>query len=67
MAMIKPDAKQLRDDIVSKTIVIVYPNMPAGVINEDTVIQIYSLDVRPENVRIVPAGEFFRRPGIPAG
>ncbi len=70
IAVITPDAGQLRDDLVSnKPSPIRYanPNMPAGVINEDTVIQIYSLDVQPENVRIVPAEEFFRRPGIPAG
>jgi len=70
IAVITPNAEAFKEDLVSnKPSPIQYanPNMPAEVINEDTVIQIYTLDVKPENVRVVSAGEFFRQPGIPEG
>jgi hypothetical protein len=41
------------------------PNMPKEVLDEDLVIQVYPLDVRPEKVRIAPAGSFFQKAGIP--
>lgn len=41
------------------------PNMPKAVLDEDKIIQEYRLDVRPENVKVIPAGEFFKKPGLP--
>jgi len=68
IAVISPNADAFKEDLVSnKPSPIQYanPNMPSAVINEDTVIQIYPLEVKPENVRIVPAAEFFKKGGIP--
>jgi hypothetical protein len=40
--------------------------MPKEVLDEDTVIQIFPLDVKAEKVRTAPAAEFFQKGGIPA-
>jgi hypothetical protein len=41
--------------------------MPKAVQEEDLAIQNYPLQVRPENVRVIPADELFMKPGIPRG
>jgi len=68
IAVITQDAAALRDDLVANTpspIAYANPNMPKEVLDEDLVIQVYPLDVRPEKVRIAPAGSFFQKPGLP--
>jgi hypothetical protein len=40
--------------------------MPKEILDEDLVYQSFPLDIKPENVRIVPAAEFFEKAGIPA-
>ncbi len=41
------------------------PDMPRAVLDEDKIIQEYRLEVKPENVKVIPAGEFFQKPGLP--
>jgi zinc protease len=68
VAIITQDALGLRDDLVANTtspITYANPNMPREVLDEDLVIQLYPLEVKPENVRIAPASSFFQKPGLP--
>lgn len=41
------------------------PSMPKAVLEEDHIIQVYPLDLKPDNVRVAPAAEFFRKAGLP--
>ncbi len=41
------------------------PNMPKEVLEEDRIIQVYPLDIKAEKVKVVPASEFFKKPGLP--
>jgi hypothetical protein len=41
------------------------PDLPAGFLEADRVIQVYPLAVAPENIRVVAAAEFFTKSGIP--
>jgi zinc protease len=69
VAVITQDGESLKKALVENaTSPITYanPNMPKEVLDEDQVIQAYPLEVRPENVRVIPASEFFKRPGLPA-
>jgi zinc protease len=68
IAIITQDALKLRDDLVANRpspITYANPNMPKEVLDEDLVIQVYPLEVRPEKVRIAPAASFFQKPGLP--
>ncbi|MHB8053718.1 MAG: M16 family metallopeptidase [Candidatus Aminicenantales bacterium] len=68
IAVITPNAAALKDDLAAgrpSPIRYANPNMPAGILEEDRVIQVYPLAVNPENIRIVPAAEFFKKSGIP--
>ncbi len=68
IAVITQDAQALKDDLVSNTpskIKYANPNMPKSVLDEDLLIQVYALDVKPENVRIAPATSFFKKAGLP--
>jgi zinc protease len=68
IAIITQDALKLRDDLVANTpspISYANPNMPQEVLNEDLVIQLYPLQVKPEKVRIAPATSFFQKAGLP--
>jgi len=68
IAVITQDAESLKNDLVSNApsaIKYANPNMPKAVLDEDTVIQVYPLDVKPDKVRIAPAAEFFQKAGIP--
>jgi zinc protease len=68
IAVITEDAEGLKKALVGNTpspITYANPDMPRAVLEEDKIIQEYRLDVRPENVKVIPAGEFFKKPGIP--
>jgi hypothetical protein len=39
--------------------------MPKTVLDEDRIIQTYPLQVKPENVKVIPAADFFKKPGVP--
>jgi zinc protease len=68
VAVITQDAQALKDDLVSDApsrIKYANPNMPQAVLDEDLVIQVYRLDVKPEQVRVAQATDFFRKPGLP--
>jgi zinc protease len=68
IAVVTQDGESLKKALVENTpspITYANPNMPRAVLDEDQVIQAYRLDVKPENVRVIPAAEFFKRPGIP--
>ncbi|MFB0565189.1 MAG: M16 family metallopeptidase [Candidatus Aminicenantaceae bacterium] len=68
IAIITDDAEALKNALVANTpspITYANPNMPKEILEEDLVIQTFPLDVRPENVRIAPASEFFLKAGLP--
>jgi zinc protease len=70
IAVITQDGESLKDALVgnvSSPITYASPNMPKAVLEEDLVIQSYPLQVRPENVKVIPSAEFFEKPGIPRG
>jgi hypothetical protein len=39
--------------------------MPEHILEEDKIIEIFPLDVKPEQVRTAPAADFFQKTGIP--
>ncbi len=68
IAMITDDAKSLKEALVANTpspIKYANPNMPKEVLEEDKIIQIFPLDIKPEKVRIAPAADFFQKAGLP--
>ncbi len=68
IAVITPDGEGLKKALVENTISpITYanPNMPKAVLDEDKIIESYPLQVKPENVRVIPAAEFFKKTGLP--
>ncbi len=68
VALITQDARSFKDALVANTpspITYANPNMPAHILEEDTVIQVFPLEVKPEKVRIAPAAEFFQKTGLP--
>lgn len=68
MAVITQDGEGLKKALTENTpspVTYANPNMPKAVLDEDQIIQAYPLEVRAENVKVVPAAEFFRKPGIP--
>ncbi len=68
IAVITEDAQTLKENLIADTpsaITYANPNMPEEIMTEDLIIQEYPLDVTEENVLIVPAQEFFQRPGLP--
>jgi len=68
IAIITEDAKSLKEALVANApspIKYANPNMPREVLEEDKTIQIFSLDVRAEKVRIAPAANFFQKSGLP--
>lgn len=66
--VIAPGASDLRDALLSNR---PSPNSNSGSTSandrpgEDAAIRLYPLAVKPENIRIIPAGEFFLKPGRP--
>lgn len=68
--VITPNGEGLKEALVGNVpspLTYTNPNMPRAVQEEDLAIQSYLLQVRPENVRVNPADEFFKKPGIPRG
>jgi zinc protease len=68
IAVITQDGESLKKALVENTpspITYANPNMPQAVLDEDQVIQSYPLQVKPENVKVILASEFFKKPGIP--
>lgn len=68
VAVITQDGQTLKDNLVADApspITYTNPNMPEDVLLEDLLIQEFPLNVKPENVRIVPAGRFFQKTGMP--
>jgi zinc protease len=68
IVVIAPGAAELRDALLSNA---PSPNANAGSasandsLNEEAAIRIYPLAIKPKNIRIIPAGEFFLKPGMP--
>lgn len=68
IAVITQDGEGLKKALVDNApspITYANPNMPEYVLEEDKTIQVYPLEVKPENVKVVPAVEFFKKPGLP--
>jgi len=68
IAVITQDAEGLKNALVANTpspISYANPNMPKRILEEDLVIQSFPLDVKPENVRLAQASNFFQKAGIP--
>ena len=67
IAVITQDAEGLKNALVANTpspITYANPNMPKRILEEDLVIQSFPLDVKPENVRLASASNFFQKAGI---
>ena len=68
IAVITQDGESLKKALVENTtspITYANPNMPNAVLDEDKIIESYPLQVKPENVRVIPAAEFFKKAGLP--
>jgi len=68
IAVITQDGESLKKALVENTtspITYANPNMPNSVLDEDKIIESYPLQVKLENVRVIPAAEFFKKPGLP--
>jgi len=68
IAVITQNAEGLKQALVQNAaspISYANPNMPEHVLEEDKTIQAYPLEIKAENVKVVPAVEFFKKPGIP--
>jgi zinc protease len=69
IAIVTEDAASLKEALVANApspVSYANPNMPQEILDEDLVIQSYILDITMDDVRVAPASEFFRMPGIPA-
>ena len=68
IAVITQDGEAMKKALVENTsspVSYANPDMPREVLDEDKIIQDYKLDIKPENVRVIPAQEFFQKKGIP--
>lgn len=68
IAVITQDAEGLKQALAENAaspIIYANPNMPEHVLEEDKIIRAYPLEIRAENIKVVPAAEFFKKPGIP--
>jgi zinc protease len=68
IAVITQGGEELKKSLVENApspITYANPNMPRSVLDEDKLIEAYRVDVKPENVKVMPAGEFFKKPGLP--
>jgi zinc protease len=68
IAVITQDAKSLKEALVNNRpspITYANPNMPEHILEEDKIIEVFPLDIKPEQVRIAPAIDFFQKAGIP--
>lgn len=69
IAVITQDAEAFKEALVANTpspIKYANPNMPEVTLSEDLVYQTFPLEVKPEKLRIAPAGLFFLSRGIPS-
>jgi len=68
IAIITKDGEALKEALVANTaspIKYANPRMPDFILEEDKEIEVFPLRVKPEKVLVVPASEFFQKPGIP--
>jgi len=68
IAVITQDAKSLKEALVNNRpspITYANPNMPEHILEEDKIIEVFPLDVKPEQVRTAPAIDFFQKGGVP--
>jgi zinc protease len=68
IAIITQDGEGLKKALVENApspVTYANPSMPKAVLDEDQIIQAYPLKVEAENVKVIPAAEFFKKPGIP--
>ncbi len=68
IAVITQDGESLKKALVENAVSpITYanPDMPKAVLDEDKIIESYPLQVKTENVKVIPASEFFKKPGLP--
>jgi zinc protease len=68
IAIITKDGEGLRKALVENTpspVSYANPHMPKAVLDEDQIIQAYPLEARPENVKVIPAADFFKKTGMP--
>ena len=68
IAVITQDGESLKKALVENAaspITYANPNMPKTLLDEDQIIQAYPLQVKPENVKVIPAADFFKKPGVP--
>jgi zinc protease len=69
IAVITQDGERLKKALLENTpspISYANPNMPKGVLEEDMIYQSFPLEVGAEKVKVIPAKEFFKKPGLPA-
>ena len=67
IAVITQDAQSFRDALVADTpspITYAGPK-PQDILNEDMIYEVFSLNVKSGNIRVVPATKFFQKTGIP--
>jgi len=67
IALITQDAQFFRDVLVADTpSPITYAgSKPQEILNEDLIYEVFPLNVKSKNIRIVPASQFFQKIGIP--
>ena len=68
IANVTEDAESLKNALTSNApspIEYANPNMPEKILEEDLIIQVFHLDVRPEKVRIARATNFFKTNKLP--
>lgn len=68
IALITQDAESFKEALVNNTpspITYANPNMPEDILEEDKIYQVFPLDAKPENVRVVQAISFFQKEGVP--
>ncbi len=67
IAIITQDAQSLRDVLVADTpspITYAGPK-PQEILDEDLIYEVFPLNVKSKNIRVVPASQFFQKTGIP--
>jgi zinc protease len=68
IVVITQDGEGLKKALVENTpspIAYANPNMPREVLEEDKIYESFPLQVKPENVKVIPAAEFFQKAGLP--
>lgn len=68
IALITQDAESFKEALVNNTpspITYANPKMPEEILEEDKIYQVFPLNVKPENVRVIQATSFFQKEGVP--